>query len=248
MSLPQIVSREEWLSARKELLAKEKAATRARDALNAERRRLPMVEIDKEYAFEGPEGSVGLVDLFDGRRQLILGHFMFNPSWVDGCPSCSAGADEISKGLLEHLHVRDTTLVQVSRAPLAKIEDYKARKGWTFPWYSSYGSDFNYDFHVTMDESVAPAVYNYRTKAEHEQAGTGYYFEGEQPIEEPGTSFFLREGDRVFHTYSSFGRGAEMTGGSYYFLDLTALGRQEDWEEPKGRAASARAAMPDFAA
>jgi predicted dithiol-disulfide oxidoreductase (DUF899 family) len=248
MSLPQIVSREEWLSARKELLAKEKAATRARDALNAERRRLPMVEIDKEYVFEGPEGSVGLVDLFDGRRQLILGHFMFNPSWVDGCPSCSAGADEISKGLLEHLHVRDTTLVQVSRAPLAKIEDYKARKGWTFPWYSSYGSDFNYDFHVTMDESVAPAVYNYRTKAEHEQAGTGYYFEGEQPIEEPGTSFFLREGDRVFHTYSSFGRGAEMTGGSYYFLDLTALGRQEDWEEPKGRAASARAAMPDFAA
>ena len=248
MSLPQIVSREEWLSARKELLAKEKAGTRARDALNAERRRLPMVEIDKEYVFEGPEGSVGLVDLFDGRRQLILGHFMFNPSWVDGCPSCSAGADEISKGLLEHLHVRDTTLVQVSRAPLAKIEDYKARKGWTFPWYSSYGSDFNYDFHVTMDESVAPAVYNYRTKAEHEQAGTGYYFEGEQPIEEPGTSFFLREGDRVFHTYSSFGRGAEMTGGSYYFLDLTALGRQEDWEEPKGRAASARAAMPDFAA
>jgi predicted dithiol-disulfide oxidoreductase (DUF899 family) len=248
MSLPQIVSREEWLSARKELLAKEKEATRARDALNAERRRLPMVEIEKEYVFEGPEGSVGLVDLFDGRRQLIVGHFMFNPDWVDGCPSCSAGADEISKGLLEHLHVRDTTLVQVSRAPLAKIEDYKARKGWTFPWYSSYGSDFNYDFHVTMDESVAPAVYNYRTKAEHEQAGTGYYFEGEQPIEEPGTSFFLRDGDRVFHTYSSFGRGAEMTGGSYYFLDLTALGRQEDWEEPKGRAASARAAMPDFAA
>jgi len=248
MSLPQIVSREEWLSARKELLAKEKAATRARDALNAERRGLPMVEVEKEYVFEGPEGNVGLVDLFDGRRQLILGHFMFNPSWVDGCPSCSAGADEISKGLLEHLHVRDTTLVQVSRAPLAKIEDYKARKGWTFPWYSSYGSDFNYDFHVTMDESVAPAVYNYRTKAEHEQAGTGYYFEGEQPIEEPGTSFFLRDGDRVFHTYSSFGRGAEMTGGSYYFLDLTALGRQEDWEEPKGRAASARAAMPDFAA
>ena len=247
MSLPQIVSREEWLSARKELLAKEKAATRARDALNAERRRLPMVEIDKEYVFEGPEGSVGLVDLFDGRRQLILGHFMFNPSWVDGCPSCSAGADEISKGLLEHLHVRDTTLVQVSRAPLAKIEDYKARKGWTFPWYSSYGSDFNYDFHVTMDESVAPAVYNYRTKAEHEQAGTGYYFEGEQPIEEPGTSFFLRDGDRVFHTYSSFGRGAEMTGGSYYFLDLTALGRQEEWEEPKGRSDAGREAHPDFA-
>ena len=236
MSLPQVVSRDEWLVARKELLAKEKELTRARDALNAERRRLPMVEIDKDYVFEGPDGKASLLDLFEGRRQLIVGHFMFDPSWDDGCPSCSAGADEISDGLLEHLHARDTTLVVVSRAPLDKIEQYKARKGWTFPWYSSYGSDFNYDFHVTLDESVAPVEYNYRTKAEHEQAGTSCYVEGEQPIEMPGQSCFLRDGDGVFHTYSSYARGAEMTGGSYYFLDLTALGRQEDWEEPKGRA------------
>ena len=247
MSLPQVVSRDEWLAARKELLAKEKELTRRRDALNAERRRLPMVEIDKDYVFTGPDGEARLLDLFEGRSQLIVGHFMFDPSWDDGCPSCSAGADEISDGLLRHLHARDTTLVQVSRAPLEKIEDYKARKGWTFPWYSSYGSDFNYDFHVTLDESVRPLEYNYRTQAEHEQAGTAYYFDGEQPIEEPGTSCFLRDGDRVFHTYSTFARGAEMTGGSYYFLDLTALGRQEEWEEPKGRAASAHAASPDFA-
>ena len=125
--------------------------------------------------------------------------------------------------------------------------DTSRKKGWTFPWYSSYGSDFNYDFGVTIDESVAPAVYNYKSKAEHDRAGTGYYFEGEQPIEQPGTSFFLRDGDRVFHTYSTFGRGAEMTGGSYYWLDLTALGRQEEWEEPKGRAVSERITSPGFA-
>jgi predicted dithiol-disulfide oxidoreductase (DUF899 family) len=248
MSLPQVVSREEWEVARKALLAKEKELTRQRDALNAERRRLPMVRIDKEYVFEGPEGRVGLLDLFHGRRQLILGHFMFDPSWEDGCPSCSAGADEISQGLLDHLHTRDTTLVEVSRAPLSKIEAYKKRKGWTFPWYSSYGSDFNFDFHVTLDESVTPLQYNYRSKAEHEQAGTGYYLQGDQPFEAPGTSYFLRQGDTVFHTYSTFARGAEQTGGSYYFLDLTVLGRQEEWEEPKGRAESARAARPDFSA
>jgi predicted dithiol-disulfide oxidoreductase (DUF899 family) len=247
MSLPQVVSRDEWLKARKELLAKEKEMTSQRDALNAERRSLPMVEIEKDYVFEGPDGEARLLDLFEGRRQLIVGHFMFNPSWEDGCPSCSAGADELAQGLLDHLHARDTSFAYVSRAPLAKLEHYKARKGWTFPWYSSYGSDFNYDFQVTVDESVAPAVYNYTTKAEHEQAGTGYYFEGEQPIEEPGSSCFLRADDRVFHTYSTFGRGAEMLGGSYYWLDLTALGRQEEWEEPKGRADIARSATPDFA-
>jgi predicted dithiol-disulfide oxidoreductase (DUF899 family) len=245
-SLPHVVSRDEWLVARKELLAKEKELTRRRDALNAERRRLPMVRIEKDYVFEGPDGKVGLLDLFEGRRQLIVGHFMFDPRWEDGCPSCSAGADEVSTGLLEHLAARDTTLAYVSRAPLEKIERYKARKGWTFPWYSSYGSNFNYDFHVTLDESVAPIEYNYRTKAAHEQAGTSYYFEGEQPIEAPGSSYFLRDGDTVYHTYSTFARGAEMTGGSYYFLDLTALGRQEDWEEPKGRAAAAHDARPDF--
>jgi len=248
MSLPQVVSRDEWLVARKELLAKEKELTRQRDALNAERRRLPMVRIDKDYVFEGPDGKASLLDLFDGRRQLIVRHFMFDPSWDEGCPSCSAGADEISDGLLKHLHARDTSLVVVSRAPLAKIEAFKARRGWTFPWYSSYGSDFNYDFHVTLDESVAPVEYNYRTRAEHEQAGTSVYVEGEQPIEGPGQSCFLRDGDNVFHTYSNYARGAEMTGGSYYYLDLTALGRQEDWEEPKGRATNARDAVPDFSA
>ena len=244
MSLPNVVSRDEWLTARKELLAKEKELTRRRDALNAERRRLPMVEIEKDYVFEGPEGPARLADLFDGRRQLIVAHFMFHPDWEDGCPSCSAGADEVSDGLLEHLHARDTSLAYVSRAPFEKIERYKRRKGWTFPWYSSYGSDFNYDFGVTLDEKVAPLAYNYKTKEEHEAAGTAYYFEGE---EQPGTSFFLRVGERVFHTYSTYGRGAEMTGGSYYFLDLTALGRQEAWEEPKGRADAARQAIPDFA-
>jgi predicted dithiol-disulfide oxidoreductase (DUF899 family) len=177
----------------------------------------------------------------------MVSHFMFNPEWDDGCPSCTAGADERAPALYEHLNVRDTSLVYVSRAPLAKIDNYKLRKGWTFPWYSSFGSDFNYDFHVTMDESVTPMIYNYRTKAEHDAAGTGYYFEGQQPIEEPGLSCFLRDGDRIFHTYSLYGRGAEMTGGSYYFLDLTALGRQEEWEEPKGRSDDSRVARPDFA-
>lgn len=247
MTLPLIVSQAEWLKARTALLTKEKEMTHQRDALNTERRNLPMVEITKEYSFEGPEGKVGLLDLFGGRRQLMLSHFMFNPEWDDGCPSCSAGADERTPAFSEHLNVRDTTLVYVSRAPLAKIENYKHRKGWRFPWYSSFGSDFNYDFHVTMDESVTPMIYNYRTKAEHDEAGTGYYFEGPQPIEEPGMSCFVRDGDRVFHTYSVFGRGAEMTGGSYYFLDLTALGRSEAWEEPKDRSDDERIAVPDFA-
>ncbi len=252
MTLPEITSRDEWLAARKDLLAREKELTRRRDTLNADRRRLPMVEITKGYLFHGPEGEARLVDLFEGRRQLIVGHFMFDPEWDDGCSSCSAGADEVADGLLTHLHVRDTTLAYVSRAPLEKLERWKQRKGWTFPWYSSYGSDFNYDFDVTLDESVAPAVYNYRTKAEYEEKGTAAFIEGEQPIENPGQSCFLRDtpggtgGDRVFHTYSNYARGAEMTGGSYYYLDLTALGRQEEWEEPKGRAAAARAANPGF--
>jgi predicted dithiol-disulfide oxidoreductase (DUF899 family) len=246
MNLPQVVSRDEWLAARKELLAREKELTRQRDALNAERRRLPMVRIEKEYVFEGPDGKASLLDLFEGRRQLIVYHFMFSPEWDEGCPSCSAGADEISNGLLKHLHARDTTFVYVSRAPLAKIEAYKASKGWTFPWYSSYNSDFNFDFHVTLDESVTPIEFNYRTKAEHEQAGSDAYAEVDLPIERPGRSCFIRVGDSVFHTYSVYARGLETVGGSYYFLDETALGRQEDWEEPKGRATDARGAIPDF--
>jgi predicted dithiol-disulfide oxidoreductase (DUF899 family) len=240
-NLPRVVPRAEWLVARKALLADEKAMTRARDELNAKRRLLPMVKIEKDYVFEGPQGKATLLDLFEGRWQLIVHHFMFDPSWDDGCPSCSADADDRSEGLVRHLNTRDTTLVVVSRAPLTKIEDYKARKGWTFPWYSSYGSDFNYDFGVTMDESVAPLEYNYRTRAEFEQLGdtlpAGEY---------PGYSCFLRVADDVFHTYSLFARGTEFANLAYHYLDLTALGRQEDWEEPKGRATVVRGAMPDF--
>ena len=247
MTLPEVVSRPEWLDARKAFLVKEKEFTRQRDALVADRRRLPMVRVDKEYVFEGPDGTATLLDLFDGRRQLIVGHFMFDPTWDDGCPSCSAGAMEMSEGLLEHLRVRDTSFTYVSRAPIAKIEDYKQRRGWTFPWYSSYGSNFNYDFHVTLDPAVAPVMYNYRTPEEHEAAGSAVYVEGEWPIEGPGRSAFLRDGDAVFHTYSVFARGAESIGGSYYMLDETALGRQEEWEEPKGRSADARGSQPDFA-
>jgi predicted dithiol-disulfide oxidoreductase (DUF899 family) len=244
MSLPPVVSREEWLAARRRLLAEEKAMTRARDALNSKRRELPMVLVDKEYAFGGPTRDASLADLFEGRRQLIVQHFMFDPSWDQGCSSCTAGADEISEGLLKHLHVRDTTFVVVSRAPIEKIERYKAERGWTFPWYSSFGSDFNYDFHVTLDQSVAPVQYNFRDLAELEQTGAGWMAEGSS--EQPGYSMFLRDGDSIFHTYSMFARGTEALGGSYYFLDLTALGRQEEWEEPKGRSADARAAVPDF--
>lgn len=159
-----------------------------------------MVKVEKNYVFEGPGGQAALLDLFEDRAQLSVCHFMFDPSWDEGCSSCSTGPDEMSPGLLGHLHARDTSLVYVSRAPLEKLERYKASKGWTFPWCSSYGSDFNYDFHITMDDSVAAAEYNYRTRAEHDQAGTSYYFEGDQPIEAPGTSFFLRSSDDVFHT------------------------------------------------
>jgi predicted dithiol-disulfide oxidoreductase (DUF899 family) len=248
MSLPDVTSRDEWLAARKQLLTREKELTRARDALNADRRRLPMVAMDKPYAFEGPKGPASLLDLFEGRRQLFLQHFMFDPSWEDGCPSCSAEADELSQGTLAHLHIRDTTFASVSRAPLARLEAYRARKGWTFPWYSSYGSDFNYDFHATIDESVAALEINYRTRAELEEVAPDLWaLTAEQPFEMPGMSCFLREGDDVFHTYSTFARGTEQIGGAYAFLDLTALGRQEDWEEPKGRAADPRGAMPDFA-
>ena len=243
MSLPEVVSNEEWLAARKALLVSEKELTRARDALSAARRRLPMVEVVKDYRFEGPDGQVGLIDLFEGRHQLIVGHFMFDPEWEDGCSSCTAGADEMSAGHLEHLHVRDTTFAYVSRAPLAKLERYKAKRGWTFPWYSAYGSDFNYDFHVTLDESLAPPQYNFRTQTEWESVGAPFEMVGEWP----GRSTFLRDGGRVFHTYSVYARGLETIGGSYYLLDETALGRQEDWEQPEGRAASVRDAQPNFA-
>ena len=232
MDYPRVVSRDEWLVARKQLLAKEKDFTRRRDELNAERRRLPMVKIEKDYVFEGAAGKATLPDLFDRRRQLIVYHFMFDPTWDEGCRSCSFLVDNI--GALAHLHARDTSLVLVSRAPLGKIEPFKKRMGWTFPWYSSFGSDFNYDFHVTHDEAVAPVEYNYLGKAELTAKGEDYFTQGESH----GVSGFLRDGDQVFHTYSAYARGADLLVGTYNYLDLTALGRQEDWETPRGRSNS----------
>jgi predicted dithiol-disulfide oxidoreductase (DUF899 family) len=200
-----------------------------------------MVRIDKQYVFEAPGGKASLLDLFEGRHQLIVHHFMWSYD-VDadgretprdeGCPSCSGTADNI--GHLAHLHARDTSLVAVSRAPLAKIAPFKARMGWTFPWYSSHGSDFNYDFHVTVDESVAPVLLNYRDEAELELSSLTW--SAERRGDYPGISVFLRDGYTVFHTYSTYARGLEQPGGTHYYLDLTALGRQEAWEEPAGRA------------
>jgi len=256
MGLPRIAGRDEWLAARTALLAREKELTRLRDELNTARRELPMVEVGTAYTFEGPMGSATLLDLFEGRSQLIVYHFMFDPDWDTGCPSCTAGTDELSPGLLEHLRVRDTSYAMVSRAPLAKLERYRAEKGWDVRWYSSYGTAFNRDFAVTVGGSGVGAgggdgegegdAYNYRSRAEHEARGSTM-FEGDRSFEMPGRSCFLRVEDRVFHTYSQYARGLESTGGSYYFLDLTALGRQEAWEKPEGRSAAVRAASPDFA-
>jgi len=246
MTMPEIVSSERWLAARTELLAREKELTRARDALNADRRRLPMVKVEKDYVLEGPHGHVGLRDLFGDARQLIVQHFMYDPSWDAGCPSCSAGLDEMSTGLLDHLGARETAFAVVARAPFAALDAYRRQRGWTIPLHSSYGTDFNYDFHVSLDESVTPVLFNYRDAAQLREAGLGWATEG--ATEQPGVSCFLRDGDTVFHTYSTFARGTEALGGAYPVLDLTALGRQEEWEEPKGRAASPHPADPSFVA
>lgn len=230
---PKVASRDEWLAARRELLAKEKELTRARDALNAERRRLPMVAITEEYAFEGPSGRATLLDLFEGRRQLIVYHFMFDPDdpppgksepWSEGCSGCSFMADNIPPHL-EHLHARGTTLALVSRAPLAKIAPFRARMGWTVPWYSSFGSRFNYDFHVTLDEEADSTEWNYRDAGSLVAAGKIPSTKGELP----GLSVFLRDGDRAFHTYSTYARGLDPLLGTYQFLDLTPFGRGEGW-------------------
>jgi predicted dithiol-disulfide oxidoreductase (DUF899 family) len=240
-NLPDVVSREEWLAARKELLVKEKALTRARDRVNADRRRLPMVRIDKPYTFKGPQGTVDLLDLFAGRPQLVMHHFMWmydiDADGVEhprdtGCPSCSSAADGI--GNLRQLHARNTTLVAVTRAPYEKLAAYRERMGWTFPWYSSAGSDFNYDFHATVDERIAPVQIHHRSEAELAEAGMPY--DASMRGDWPGISAFLRVGDEVFHTYSTFGRGIDQFHNGYPYLDLTALGRQEAWEEPQGRA------------
>ena len=244
---PPISSRQEWLTERKKLLAREKENTHQRDRVNAQRRRLPMVKIDKDYEFDGPDGKRNFKALFEGRRQLVIYHFMFHPEWEDGCSSCSAGTDELSRGFMEHLHVRDTTYAMVSRAPLAKLQRWKATKGWDLPWYSSFGSDFNFDFGVTIDASRGFDEYNYRSLDEYAAAGHESMKTAEQPYDMPGLSCFLQMDGRVFHTYSQYARGLESTGGSYYFLDLTVLGRQEEWEEPKGRSEAARSATPAFA-
>jgi predicted dithiol-disulfide oxidoreductase (DUF899 family) len=208
MNLPRVVSPEEWQAARDELMVKEKQATRARDALAAERRRLPMVHIDKDYVFDGRDGKRSLLDLFDGRRQLIVYHFMYAPGvegWPEaGCPGCSMIADHL--GHLEHLHARDTSFVLVSLAPLDRIEAYRKRMGWNIPWFSSADTDFNVDSGVSTDQG-----------------------------ETFGLSVFLRDGDDVYRTYFTTSRGCEPIENVWTLLDFTPFGRQEDWEDsPEG--------------
>ena len=197
---PPIATRDEWLAARKTLLAHEKEVTKHYDRVSAERRRLPMVKLEKTYTFDGPEGKRSLLDLFDGHRQLIVYHFMFDPAWENGCDGCTGYVNALAD--LSMLPARDTQFVLISRAPLEKLQAYKARKGWDRPWYSSFGSDFNYDFQVTTD--------------------TG---------ETHGLSVFFRIDDDVFHTYSTYNRGTESLTDSYRLLDVTPYGRQEDWED-----------------
>jgi len=180
MNLPKVATRNEWLKARTDLLAKEKEFTRQRDALSATRRKLPMVKVDNEYRFQGPDGALNLIDLFDGRRQLIVYHFMFDPSWTEGCKACSFIMDSIS-GNVSHLAARDTSAVAVSLAPYTTIEPFKNRMGWAVPWYSSFGTNFNYDFHVTLDPDRGDHVYNYASVESHIKAGEQITPKGEMP-------------------------------------------------------------------
>jgi predicted dithiol-disulfide oxidoreductase (DUF899 family) len=218
MDQPRIVTRDEWLAARKDLLNKEKALTRATDALSAERRRLPMVRVDKPYLFETPAGRRTLAELFDGKSQLIVYHFMMGPDWTEGCPSCSFLADHID-GSVVHLARRDVTLIAVSRAPLARIDSFKRRMGWRFMWASSFGSDFNHDYGVSFtDEEIASGrvTYNFELIP--------------FPLDEaPGLSvFFKSDSGEVFHTYSTYARGGEAVIGAYHYLDFAPKGRDED--------------------
>jgi predicted dithiol-disulfide oxidoreductase (DUF899 family) len=215
---PRVVSHAEWLATREEFLAKEKEFTHLRDELSRQRRALPWEKVEKRYAFDSSKGKVTLADLFDGRGQLIVYHFMFAPGWEEGCKSCSYLSDHFD-GAAIHLANRDTTLVVVSRAPLAEIEAFKKRMGWKFQWVSSFGSDFNFDYHVSFTpEEVASGkvAYNYAV--------------AEFPSEEaPGISVFAKDArGEVFHTYSSFARGLDLLVGTYNFLDLVPKGRDED--------------------
>jgi predicted dithiol-disulfide oxidoreductase (DUF899 family) len=214
----KVVSREDWIAARKAHLANEKALTKARDRLSAERRTLPWVRVEKTYVFDTPEGKKTLADLFDGRSQLIVYHFMLGPGWEEGCPSCSYLADHFD-GAAWHLPHRDVTLLAVSRAPLAEVEAYKKRMGWRFPWVSSYGDDFNYDYHVSFtpeEVGKGEVYYNYEMGE----------FESD---EMPGVSVFFKDpsGD-IFHTYSAYARGVEVLAGAYNLLDLVPKGRDEE--------------------
>jgi predicted dithiol-disulfide oxidoreductase (DUF899 family) len=213
----EVVSRDEWLEARKALLVREQELTRQRDALAAERRELPWVRVAKEYLFDAPGGKETLADLFDGRSQLVVQHFMFGPGWKEGCVGCSFQADHVD-GALIHLEHRDVTLVAVSRAPLAQIEAYRKRMGWRFKWVSSYGSDFNYDYHVSFRKEElkkGKVMYNYELREL-------------QSEELPGMSVFYKEAaGEIFHTYSCYARGDELLIGTYNYLDLVPKGRDE---------------------
>jgi predicted dithiol-disulfide oxidoreductase (DUF899 family) len=214
---PKIVSHAEWLHARKELLAKEKQLTHQRDEINRERRELPWIKVEKNYAFNGPNGQETLGDLFSGRTQLIVSHFMLGPGWKEGCVGCSFRSDHVD-GCLAHLEHHDVSLVTISRAPWTEIEPFRQRMGWKFKWLSSYGSDFNYDFHVSFTpEEIATGqvYYNYQARD----------FLSE---ELSGLSIFYRdEAGNIFHTYSTYGRGDEMVDATYMYLDLTPKGRNE---------------------
>jgi predicted dithiol-disulfide oxidoreductase (DUF899 family) len=215
MQQPKIASRAEWLEARKELLDKEKALTRLHDHLAVERRKLPWVRVDKPYVFDTDAGKASLADLFEGRSQLIIRHFMMGPGWKAGCTGCSFVTDH-DQGALVHLTNHDVNFVRVSRAPLPEIQAYNRRMGWKGRWVSSHSGDFNYDFHVAFREEDGPMFYNFRD----------IEFMGE---DQPGLSVFVKnEAGEVFHTYSHFGRGDEGAISTYFYLDLTPKGRQED--------------------
>jgi predicted dithiol-disulfide oxidoreductase (DUF899 family) len=218
-----IGTRDEWLTARLELLQAEKELTRRSDEVARLRRDLPWVPVDHDYRFTTGDGDTSLRDLFGGRSQLLIYHFMLGPDWKEGCPSCSAMADGFA-GSIRHLESHDVAFVVVSRAPLDEIEAYKRRMDWDFRWVSSFGSSFNYDFHVTIDPAVAPVEYNYKDQAQLEVENVAWRdWSGEQP----GLSAFARDGDDVFHTYSAYSRGFDQLWPMWQWLDRAPLGRNE---------------------